>query len=363
MRILDRYLTKSFSVSLFGCLFAFIWLYTIIDLFSNLSEILKLKASFSLVLYYYFLSIPFVFLKTAPYACLLATIFSLGRMNRDNEIIAIRSSGISLFNITKPIIIFGLILSIFSFYLNERIAPESLQMAEKVKAEIFTPKENKTSRQEETLKDLTFYSSGNRHIHVSLYSVDKMTMRGITVSQFDKNQNLILKIVAEKGVWQNEKWLFSQCIVYNYGTDNTLGLEPEYYEKKWMSIEETPQQLIKQRQRPELMSINQLSNYIKKISNSGASALIRDLNVDFHNKLANPLSCLVLILIAIPFSVMHKKRGFSLSSILIALGIGFLYYVVSYVGVEFGRKGIISPFLAAWLANISFILFSVYIAR
>ena len=107
MRILERYILKSVASTFLLCLTVFVSLYVIIDLFSNLGDILTQNSNFQIIVRYYLSYLPIIFTQVSPICCLLATLYAFGRLNRDNEIIAMRSAGLSVMQIAKTVIIFG----------------------------------------------------------------------------------------------------------------------------------------------------------------------------------------------------------------------------------------------------------------
>src|SRR3990167_10222935 len=84
---------------------------------------------------YYLNLVPFIFVQTAPIAVLVAIMYSLGIFNKNNEILAMRSSGISLFDILTPLIITGLLISVAAFLLNDMVVPITSMTAAKIKDE------------------------------------------------------------------------------------------------------------------------------------------------------------------------------------------------------------------------------------
>jgi len=136
MRILDRYILKSVLAIFVSCIFIFLFLYVIIDILCHLDDILKQQVNLSLLTQYYLSYLPIMLVQVAPFACLLATLYTFGKLNHNNEIIAMRSSGLSIFQITKTVIIFGLIVSLFIFWVNDRFVPPSLVFTQKIKIQI-----------------------------------------------------------------------------------------------------------------------------------------------------------------------------------------------------------------------------------
>ena len=104
MRILDRYIIKPIFFAILSCILLFCFLYIIVDIFGHLDEIIRQKISLSLLIDYYLAYIPFIFTQITPIACLLSTLYVLGNLCRHNEIIAMRSAGISTFKIIRGLI-------------------------------------------------------------------------------------------------------------------------------------------------------------------------------------------------------------------------------------------------------------------
>ena len=118
MRILDRYILKSIILIFFSCIFVFLFLYIVIDLLSNLDEILKHRATLMLLARYYLSYLPIMFVQVSPFACLLSSVYTFAKLNHNNEIIAMRSSGLSIFEIARPSLLFGLLIDRKSTRLN-----------------------------------------------------------------------------------------------------------------------------------------------------------------------------------------------------------------------------------------------------
>ncbi|MEC8839289.1 MAG: LptF/LptG family permease, partial [Candidatus Neomarinimicrobiota bacterium] len=73
---------------------------------------------------YLFLNLAWIVALAVPMAVLIATLMAFGRMSEDNEINAMRASGISFTSILKPALIFGLIICLSLTYFNNYILPE-----------------------------------------------------------------------------------------------------------------------------------------------------------------------------------------------------------------------------------------------
>lgn len=359
MRILDRYIFKSVISIFVSCVFVFLFMYVIIDLLSRLEDILKLQVHYSLLVQFYLVNLPVMFVQVAPFACLLSTLYAFSKLNHNNELIAMRASGLSIFYITKTAIIFGFLLSLFIFWMNDRVIPQAMLMTKKIQAKMEEGRASKKDKKTELLVNLSMYGSKNRLFFVNKFYPATKSMEGIVILEQDEEQNLTRKIVANKGVYEDGLWKFHQSITYNFDRNSQIIEGPQYLEEEIMTIPETPNDFLAQRQRPEYMTIKQLEDYIWKLSRSGATSVIRNLRIDLYQKFSAPFSSLIIVLLGIPFSLMMHRRATGLSSIGISIILGFLYYIFDAICIAVGRGGALPPILAVTLVQGMAVAFSV----
>ena len=363
MRILDRYILNSILRVFIGCVLLFLMLYIIIDVFSHLDEILKQKTSIELLLIYYLNFLPLIFVQIAPFACLFGCLYTLGILNRNNEIIAMRSSGLSVFQITKTLIIFACLVTILVFLVNDKLVCQSEINKQKIKNQMqnIDKKTQSAQKAKEEITNLSIYGLRNRLFFINKFIPLENKMEGITILEQDESANVRKKIVATSGIYKDGLWHFYECITYFIDEDGRIRGEPSYFPEQLMDIIESPQDFLKQRQKPEFMSVAQLNDYILKLSKSKATKVIRNLKVDLYQRFFMPLTCLVILIVGIPFSLIMHKRATGLSSAGIAILIGFLYYVVNAVSLAFGKAGLFPPILAASLSHILFLSLGLYL--
>ncbi|MBI4706331.1 MAG: LptF/LptG family permease [Candidatus Omnitrophica bacterium] len=352
MRILDRYTLKPVVKIFISCVFIFLFLYIIIDVLTRLEDLMKLKIPIYILAQYYLLNLPVMFVQVSPFACLLSTLYSFGKLNQDNEIIAMRSSGLSVFQITKTTIVFGVIISIFVFYVNNAVISRSQAKLVNIREQMDYGAGRANQKRQEVINNLSMYGIKNRLFFINRYFAATNTMEGITILEHDEHQNLIKKIVANKGIYSDGLWKFYQCITYNFDKNGQVIQEPTYFEEEIMSIPEKPGDFQNQRQRPDFMTIPQLEDYIWRLSKSGASSVIRNLKVDLYQRFAAPFTNLIIILLGIPFSLIMRRKATGLSSIGVSILVGFLYYIFDAISIALGKGGILPPILSASLSHI-----------
>ncbi len=362
MRILDRYILNSMIKVFLGCCFTFLMLYVIIDVFSHLDEILKQKTSIDLLFIYYLNFLPFIFVQVAPFACLLGCLYTLGVLNRNNEIIAMRTSGLSIFKITKTLIVFACLITVLVFLVNDKFIPQSEITKQRIKNQM-QQEDKKIQKDRREITNLSIYGLRNRLFFINKFIISENEMEGITILEQDNLANVRKKIVASKGIYKDDLWHFYECITYFFDDNGQVKGNPAYFTEQIMDITESPQDFLKQRQKPEFMSVAQLNDYILKLSMSKAKTVVRNLKVDLYHRFFMPLTSLVIVIVGIPFSLIMRRRATALSSLGIAIMVGFLYYVVNAISVAFGKAGLFPPFLAVSLSHILFLSLGIYLIR
>src|SRR5512144_3014843 len=93
-------------------------------------------------------------------------------------------------------------------------------------------------------------------------------------------------------------------------------------------------------------------DYVRRIKSSGYKAGMYE--VQLYQKIAYPLSSLLMVLISFPFSVHKVRSGGAAKGFAFAVMIAFFYWTLMSFGESLGRSGAASPVVAAWLANACF---------
>src|ERR1051326_158733 len=107
MRILERYLLREFLIPLAYCIFAFMLIMVVYDLFDNLPDFIQWRTPLSDVTWYYLTKTPGNVALTLPMAMLLALLYCLAMFAKNNELIAMRASGLSLRRLMLPYVAVG----------------------------------------------------------------------------------------------------------------------------------------------------------------------------------------------------------------------------------------------------------------
>jgi len=369
MRILDKYIVKNFLIPFFYCLFLFIFLYIIIDLFGHLDEILKNKIPVLMLQEYYLSLIPFILMSTTPVAALISTIYVISSMNKYDEITAMRAAGINIFRVMAPFICIGLAISIVIFAISEKLLPASVKNAQAIK-ELYIEKESLASEKENTsqvkkmlVNNIALYGKDDKLIFVKTYDRAEGLASHITILKQDKNGNVIKKINAQEGKWADQSWAFYNVLVYELDEDGMIKGNPLFLQAMDFDMED-PGELISKGTNYEFMSFKDLSNYIDNFSNTSPD-IINRLRVDLHQKVSFPFTSLVVILIGAGFAIKIRRRGktAAIMGMGMSILIGFIYYALMAACLALGKGGILPPFISAHCANVIFSFVGIALIR
>lgn len=368
MRIIDRYITGSIFKIFAGTVLTFSFLYILIDMAANLDELLAKKAGASILFQYYSTFFPVILVQTSAIACLISTLFAYSTLNHHNEIIALRTSGLNFWKVTRPAIFFALIVSAFVFWVGERLVPQAQMTAAQIKNDNMTTSvspEAVKQKHKPKIRNLTFYGLKNRLFFIDSFDPNTYELEGVTIIGYDNDQNIREKIVAYKGFWTGIIWKFEKCQIADYESDDIkTPTKIKVFEEKLMDIKETPQDFVRQKVNVDSMNIRQLNEYINKFSNSGARKALNNLRVDLHQKIAFPLGNLAVVLVGLPFSLMvGRRKAMTFMSLGIAMMVGFFYYVLNAVGLALGKGGVFPPVISAWLAPVLFACLAIYLIK
>jgi lipopolysaccharide export system permease protein len=363
MRLLDRYLLRELLTPFCYCLGGFLIFWIFADLSVNFGDFQRKDLFARDILEYYLVTIPGCLWVVLPIALLLALLYALTNHARHNEITAIRAAGVSLWRVCLPYLVVGFLASLGLFAINELYVPESEEAKDQILTRRLPPKPGAPGRDE--VRDLHFVNSRDRRTwQIVNYNLVTGEMRKVQVVETypDGHQRWL---AADRGIRTNGLWTFFNVseLVQMPGTNSSLVPTASLPVRTLPDFTETPEQIrselklsrsmaLRAAKKPDLPII-EILNYLRLHPQAEREKDRAWLYTKLHGRLAAPWACLVVVLIAIPFGVASGRRNVFVgvaSSILICL----IYYVLQTVGLAIGTAGWLTPWLAAWLPNLSF---------
>jgi lipopolysaccharide export system permease protein len=280
---------------------------------------------------------PQILILTIPMALLLATLLTYGRLNADNELIILKSCGMSFRQISKPVIFLGIIcfgLSILmSFYLGPRGA-EALRM--KI-TEILTV------RAPMTIEEGVFNTSFKDVVLLVKKKPTPETLSEIfIVDERKKDEQKV--VVARQGTITQEQGSLNfqlsngQVSITKKNTVTELSFGS--YQFKLTPSAEPATRKNSELTPPELL----------RAANESPDMRMSFL-LEFHRRLSMPAVCLIVIFLGTALSLIAGKSG-RLGGLTIGLGIFAAYYTLLLYGEKLARAETVPHFLGAWLSFI-----------
>ena len=125
MKIIDRYIWRELIIYFFIIILGFVVIMIGNTLYGMSQLIFSKRIPIGIITQIVLLRAPAMFVLGFPVATLFAVMLSLGRLGRDSEILAIRTGGVPIGRIVTPILIFSILISVLTFWLNDWVVPEA----------------------------------------------------------------------------------------------------------------------------------------------------------------------------------------------------------------------------------------------
>ena len=301
---------------------------------------------------YFIYQIPFIVQQMIPFSVLISVMLMLGIMNKHNEILAMKNSGLSTFKLSYPLIAISILIGIGSFFLSESIVPITSSRANNI-WNVHVEKKNPQGAYK--LSHLWYRGKGSIY-QIRVYNSRKNTIEGLSIFFFDKDFKLIKRIDAKKATWIKGIWYLNDGLIQEIEPDGSRkSMRFDYHS---MKLPETPQSFERTMKAPEDMSFWELRDYTRRIREEGYDST--RCQVDLSFKLAFPFISLVLALVGVPLALRKKKGGIPFG-ITIGIGISFLYLLTFGLSRSLSLSGALPPILGAWMANLLFLLLGIYL--
>jgi lipopolysaccharide export system permease protein len=351
MLIINTYLSR--EICKFFCLLLTVVLgvYLIVDFFQKLDDFFEAGLPISRALVYFALKIPFIVAQVLPVCLLLAVTIVFGLMNKNNELTVLRSSGVSVYLLLRPVLALGVLGSAALFFFTDVAVPVSTQLANKIWLEDVQKKEAAAGRQ----KDI--WVKGKREIiHVRYFDRVKKIAYGLTVHRMDADFRLVRRLDANQAVFRDGLWHLTQVLEQRLDAASGAFLS-EFAPEKSVRIDLVPADLGMVAKRTEEMSFAELLTRIREIRADGHDP--SDYRVDLHAKLAFPFTCLILLIAGTGMALRSQRREALAAGVAYGIGMAFLYWLVYSLFIALGYAEVMAPLIAAWAANVVFLCFGV----
>ncbi len=365
MRLITRYIIREHTASFFGSLLLIVFIFTLNFAFQVLGKIMGKGLSSVVILEYFLLNMAWILALAVPMAVLIATLMAFGRLAGDNEITALKSSGINLVTLMRPIFLLAVLLAGLLIGFNNSVLPAFNHRAKMLRKSIY--QKQPTMKMEESVFqfDIPGYVFLAKEIDHLSGELKRLTI-------FDESEKQRRStILAEAGKLHFDEETAEFTLRLSRGEIHRIDRRQEdnyatiAYDSALFHIE-APDMLLQSnvsryRGSRELAIPQMLERIAHWQEHPQRNARrIRSYQVEIHKKFSIPFACLVFVLIG---AVLGMRAGMGNLAVSSGLSLAFflIYWIFLMGGEDLADRGFIPPGIAMWLPNVLLGAFGVYL--
>lgn len=351
-KVLVKYICKELFI-FFIVLFIVFFAVFFVNQFLLVVEFLLKKhvpflTAFKLIVYY----MPAIIAQSAPFATLVGFLMCLGRLVTDNEILILRASGLRYSLIFIPVIVMGLLISVFSFVMNDYFLPIGNMKAQQLYKTIAS------SNPAVELEPNSVKTLGSTFIVIG--DVDKTKVSDMVMFDKDNDKERIIiarnsdvKKVNAEGVLMQMLMNDSSVVILDQNNKRNFDLLKS--DEMILNIfDDTVDLGLSSGNSPSTMTSLDLGRYISNMK-SNASTSPYSLNVyrlEFSKKFTIPFASIFFALLAFPLALVLGKRDGQVLGLVFGLVISVLYWAMTIMGQMFGVKSGLNGYFVTWVPNV-----------
>jgi LPS export ABC transporter permease LptG len=349
---MDRYVAREFIRYFALILAALVVVYVLGLLIDVIADAFQNRIMGKVVLRYLALEQPQILFFMLPLATLMATLVNFAIFTKTSELTAAKAGGISLYRLSVPVVLMGLLMSGACFSLQEYVLPYANRRAAELRDEI----KKRPVEAYNILDRRWMMGQANQIYNYAFYDPGRRRFNGLAVYRYSNEPfGITERLYAREADWiaSEGAWNFKNGWRRNF----RKGGRVEAFDALRVQAMEPPSYFAKEERRSEQMTYLELGRYVADLKQAGYDVV--RLEVALQSKFAFPLAALVTTLIGIPFSFTPGKKG-ALYGIGIAIGIGLSYYVTTRLFAFMGETAMLPPGIAAWAPNALFSIGALY---
>lgn len=377
--ILDLYILRDYLTIYIACSLGFSILFLIGDLINNLGDFVNNQASIFTAAYFFLLKQPGDIVFVIPLALLLACMYTMVRMGMNNEITAMRASGISLVRCGFSIYCVGLVITFVHFYFNETLVPYCNQEATNVLKSISDPNyiKNKT-------KMLMYRSPNMQRTWLVKNFISMTKQQDVILKKYNSEGDLVAQLTADIADYEPStgSWVFHDVKFVEYKkvtlTDNyspgdigdqqkvvvPIIMDFKIFDKnnKYFSIlgdiTETSKDIFNSIKTPEELSSAEIVEILHK-SKDLSKLTVGIYKTLLYSRYSFPWVCVLAVFLGVPLAGSSHRKGI-FANIIVAAAIITVYMTISQVFMVLGNRGTFPPFIAGAFPTIVFAMYIIY---
>jgi len=353
-RLMDIYLLRRFFSYFFLLMATFIFLFETFTFFELLDDIARHRIAFLIVVKYFSYLAPYLAYQLAPLAALVAVLVTLGVMSKNNEVVACKASGISLYRLALPLLLAGLTLATVMVILDDTYLPYANQQQDALRNQI-----KGRPAQTYTRPQRWIFGENSKIYNYDLFDSTQNLFGGLSVVELDPATfHIKRRIFANRARWSPEQnvWILENGWIRDFD-EGAVSHYQQFGATTLAELKEPPTYFNRQVLQAFQMSWDELRLYIDGLQRAGFD--VSALRVQWHKKLAYPVIAPVSMLLAIPFALLVGMRG-ALGGVALGVAIAIGYWAAAALLEAMGGVGQLPPLLAGWSPDLIFFFFGMY---
>jgi lipopolysaccharide export system permease protein len=351
----DRYLLREWLQILGLVLAATCGLLLVQVLYDDFRDLRDLGARGSVLGRYLVVTMPSFLAVVLPLALLVSLLYVLGKMQRSNELTAMRAAGVGFARLTAPIWAVGIVCCGISWWINTTVVPWSVEESRAMKEELeFRHQSHALPRDRVGAVNSVAFDNPIEHRMWFFNRYSKSTQRGygVSVSELDPARKELSRLTAGEAWFDPARngWMFKNGreLTFDPETGELTASKP-FAERFEPTYREDPNLMLLIDRKPTHLSLWELRELVAYLEDEQSPKLAL-YAVRYYSLIADFIGPLVVIAIAIPFAVGGVRTNAAVG-VSKSIGLFFLYYVFTSFSTTLASKGFVEPMVAAWLPH------------
>lgn len=343
-RTITRYLTRTFLVRVLSVLFALSALLQLLDLLDAASTVLERGLGGGGLAYYTMIRLPLVMERVVPLAVLIGSLSTLWTFASTNEIVAMRSVGMTPYQIMGALLPAALVIAIAHLIMADQVAPR----AERAFVSWWTATELPSEKKDDAPAKPVWFRLGDHVIRIAGIAEDGKHIEGVEMVTRDADGRATGLLTAVHGDHGPDGWHLSGVVRTEIGEPLRVTREDS---TRW-DVDLSPHNMIDLRKPTESIPFQRLLRIVRGSWAGGESPAFYATRL--HSTYAAPLASLVMLLLAAPVAHGMRRRGGAMGSLALGTVIGLVFLLSSGILNSMGQAGALPPVLAVWSPLILF---------
>ena len=347
---LGLYLLRSYLLSFLTLLAAFMGITFLFDLVEMLRRTIGREGvTFKIAVTMSLLKQPHLALQIMPFAILFGSMLTFWRLTRSQELVVMRSAGVSVWQFIMPVVLCAMIIGVIKIAVINPVASAMLFRFEEMESKYIKGAVSIFAASENGIWIQQVDEAGESVIHAEKVNATTFELQDPTIYMFKGEDHFTTRIDAKTAKLEDGYWQLTNAWI------NSPNQHADFKADYRLNTNLTFAQIQDSFASPESISFWDLPGFINALQRAGFSAIRHRLY--WNSLLAVPLQFCAMVLIAATFSLRHHRSGGVLLIIAAGVFIGFLVYFLSNVAFALGLAQVIPIFLAAWSPSCATLLF------